>query len=222
MKAQNRVFRGTVRNVNYQDRTYICTFRLEQLDETGDISGYNVVEVFNILTDIAAEGDTVEIFGTLQNGTIHPKNIHNLTTGKTLKVSSRLFLIGLFPLLAIPLLAIGYITLSAFNISISLEGIALIPLRIIFPPKITNVKNCSLQLKGAWEPELYQRPKRSSQVVGSLSPEKSYPVSRIAKVTGIQGKPFTPHNETWYYTDVENLEGWIHYYEVNVTENCPY
>jgi hypothetical protein len=115
MKAQqisNQVFRGIVRNVNHQDINRICTFRLERQDENGDIAGYNVVEIYNVVTDIAAEGDSVEIFGNLRDGTIYPKNIHNLTTGKTLKPLSLKWLMR--GILVIPILTTIFLIMFFF------------------------------------------------------------------------------------------------------------
>ena len=206
MKTQKRVFRGTVRNVNYKDLTHICTFRLEQLDETGDISGHNVVEVFNVLTDIAAEGDTVEVFGTLRNGSIRPQHIHNLTTGKTLKTSG----------LSAPIFFVLFWCITG----LIFVGVFFLFIKDFFEAKpelnINSLNDCTIQVQALSHPPLRSQPSVfDGHKVGELEPENSYPATqRARKKDGFDGG-------TWFYIDADNTQGWVSdSYGFSAVGNC--
>jgi hypothetical protein len=128
LEEKLQTFRGTVRNAyRPQDYSGPFTFRLEQTDDSGDIAGYKVVECHGINTDLASDGDTVEVVGRITpSGAILPKKVSNLTTGRTFEVNKWLYdkafdardnpmgcLKGCLLMLTIPLiLSVGGLTIA--------------------------------------------------------------------------------------------------------------
>jgi hypothetical protein len=186
MKTQsktNQVFRGIARNVNYQDINHVCTFRLERQDENGDIAGYNVVEIYNVVTDIAAEGDNVEVIGKLREGTIYPNNVYNLTTGKTLNSGWQKWIL-LIPAFGFTLIILWWIFV------------------FFLPRSITSdLNNCTIYVER--QTELRSKPSHSDGYkVGELAPEASYPATQRARsLDGFSG--------TWFYVEADGVQGWL-------------
>lgn len=78
---------GVARNVTWRESQ--ITFRVEQVDDVGNVTGYVSVEGTTIESkDMVTDGDTVEVTGTLnENEVLELKELENQTTGATFTLS---------------------------------------------------------------------------------------------------------------------------------------
>jgi hypothetical protein len=89
MAVQETICRGTVRNLRWHDsptRSKVLSFRVEVIDDRGDVERHLPVEVdFIDVMDILVDGDEVEVTGELrENGILRPTFLKNLGTGATI------------------------------------------------------------------------------------------------------------------------------------------
>lgn len=83
---------GVARNVTWRESQAVpvLTFRIEQVDEVGNVTGYvSVRSTSTEIKDVVTDGDEVEVIGTLtENGILELEELANRTTGATFTPSS--------------------------------------------------------------------------------------------------------------------------------------
>ncbi|NET67905.1 MAG: hypothetical protein F6K63_27370 [Moorea sp. SIO1G6] len=225
---QLQVFRGTVRNA-YRAPNSLFTFRLEELDDTGDIIGYKVVECYNINTDLAINGDEVEVIGRVkQDGAVLAKKITNLVTGKTVEVSTWLYDFNLkasndpelvtkifasfflfnflFPLIFLMFTGIigGLYLINSVNPKSQPKnnGRQSSGLRI----ETVTLKNCSIKNTRPFPKDIRNEPNPfGGYVSGKVEAHSTYTAIQRADRISNSGRTF----DTWFRVKNNGQEGWI-------------
>lgn len=121
-EAGEQTFEGVARNVRRpRVKNEEVTFRLEEVDDAGNVTGSRVVECHAIDTDIVTDGDRVRVVGRIKDdGAILPRKIENRETDLTVEAPSGCFSLtfllrnrnrGSYLVMAVFVVVLGFILL---------------------------------------------------------------------------------------------------------------